>query len=180
MSYYSNSVKPIGIVLIATGLILLLGQITGFDLLSGRSFWPQFIIVPGVILLAVASFDKTLSSALAPFGMMVTLTGYVLAYQAWANHFQSWAYAWIIVGPFALGAGLAWHGRMHADDDALRRGRRIAALSIPFFLGAAAIFELVFNISGYGLSVDLPWGILMSVVLIAVGGALFLGKSKQD
>jgi hypothetical protein len=176
----STSIKPLGIALIAFGLILFLFQMTGFDLFSGRSFWPLFIIIPGAILLAVASFEETLSIALAPVGMMITLTGCVLAYQNWADHYQSWAYAWIITGPFALGAGLAWHGRMHGDEGTLRRGHRIAALSLPFFLGAAVIFELVFNISGYGLSVDLPWGILISVALIAIGGGLFLKQPKQD
>lgn len=175
----SNSVKPTGIVLITSGLVLLFGQSVGFDPLSGHSFWPLYVIIPGAILLALASFDKSFSTALAPIGMIVTLTGCVLAYQDWASHFQSWAYAWIIVGPFAFGAGLALHGRMHADDDALHDGRRMAALSIPFFVGAAAIFELVFNISGFGLSVDLPWGILLPSSLVALGGVVLLRQSKQ-
>ena len=111
---------------------------------------------------------------------MVTLTGCVLAYQAWANHFQSWAYAWIIVGPFALGTGLAWHGRMHGDEQALRDGRQMALFSILSFFGAAAVFELVFNISGFGLSVDLPSGFFLPVVLIAGGGVLLLRQSKKN
>ena len=180
MSNNSILVKPIGIVLVASGLFLLLGQVTGLDLLSGRVVWPLFIIIPGAILLAFAGVEKGFSATLAPIGMIVTLTGCVLAYQNWADHYQSWAYAWIIAGPFAFGAGLALHGLVHDDDDALRNGRKTAALSAAFFLAAAAVFELVFNISGYGLNVDLPWGILLPVALIVVGGALFLRKSKQD
>jgi peptidoglycan/LPS O-acetylase OafA/YrhL len=175
----SSSVKSIGIVLISAGFILLVVRGFGIDLMPGRSFWPTYIITPGALLLALASFDNATSKALAPVGMMITLTGCVLAYQNWADHYQSWAYAWIIVGPFALGSGLVLHGHMHADEQSLRDGTRTAALSFAAFAIAAAVFELVFNISGLGFSAGLPWGVLLSIVLIAVGGAILLRKSKQ-
>ena len=186
MSSNTKSFQPIGVVLVVLvvlvglGAILLIGQLIGFDLMFADVSWPMYIIVPGIILLATAGFQESFSKALGPFGMIVTLTGCVLAYQNWADHFQSWAYAWIIVGPLALGAGLAFHGSMHGDDAAMRQGRRMAAISIPLFLGAAAIFELIFNISGYGLSFDLPWGILLPALLIILGGVLLLRKPKEN
>jgi hypothetical protein len=97
------------------GLVLLLGQYSGIRPWSGGTPWPLFIILPGVILLALASLDETLSRALMPVGMMVTLTGCVLAY-------QNWAYAWIIVGPFSLGAGVVVHGRRYGDGQLVRKG----------------------------------------------------------
>ena len=178
MSSKSNSMKPVGAGLVCLGLVLAAGQYFDFQLLSGRNSWPYFIIVPGALLLALAFLDETFSKALMPIGMVVTLTGCVLAYQNWANHFESWAYAWIIVGPFALGVGLAAHGRLYKDAHTMKRGMQMAAVNSLFFLCAAVIFELVFNISGYGLSFDLPWGILTPIALIAVGGALFLNNPK--
>lgn len=171
------SMKSVGSILAGLGLILLVGQYSGIRPWSGGMPWPLFIIVPGAILLALASLDETFSRALTPVGMMVTLTGCVLAYQNWADHYQSWAYAWIIVGPFSLGSGVVVHGRRYGDSQLVRRGMQLAAFSTLFFLAAAAIFELVFNISGYGLSANLPWGVMTPIVLIAIGSALFLSKT---
>lgn len=170
----SPTIKPIGALLVGAGALLLLAQTVGFNVFTGGIYWPLFILAPGLAVLALASLSKTLSRGLSPLGMAVTLTGSLLAYQAWADHFQSWAYGWILVGPFALGAGLAFHGFVHGDARALRNGRGVAGVSLVVFAGAAVMFELVFNISGYGASFDLPWGIVLPVALIAIGGAFLL------
>lgn len=179
MHHATTTAKPIGIILISAGLFLLLSRFVGFDLLFGHISWPIYIIVPGVVILAIASFDKTVGKALAPLGMMITLTGCLLAYQSWADHYQSWAYAWILTGPFSVGAGLVVHGILHDDKSSIENGRKMAALSLAAFIVSAAVFELVFNISGLGLSVDLPWGILLPAALVAVGGLILLRQPNQ-
>lgn len=180
MSHNLKIARPAGIILILLGLVLLLSRSIGFDILVGRSFWPLYIIVPGLVLLASTSFDKALGKVLAPVGMVIATTGVLLAYQAWADHYQSWAYAWILTGPFSVGAGFIVHGIVHADHRSIVDGRKIATQSIAFFLAAAAIFELVFNISGYGLSFDLPWGIVLPIALILVGAVVVLHQPKHN
>ena len=179
MSNFSNLAKLAGFALFTVGLLLLVSRGLGFDPMAGQSVWPLYIIVPGLGLLAYAGTGQNLSKGLAPFGMMVTLTGCLLAYQGWADHFQSWAYMWILVGPFALGAGWMLHGIMHDDNRTLADGRKLVAASLVTLAVFAAVFELVFNISGYGLSVDLPSGLMLPLVLIIVGGAILLRQMKR-
>lgn len=167
----------IGVILIAAGVLVALGQV--FDFSVGQIAWPLYIIVPGAMLLFISFFDEAIGKVLAPIGMMITVTGCVLAYQSWTGHYQSWAYAWILTSPFAIGAGLAMHGIRYDDNYLLKVGRTIATVSIAFFLAAAAVFELVFNISGLGSSVDIPWGIMLPVVLIVAGAAALIHQSRQ-
>jgi hypothetical protein len=159
-------------------LFLLAARGLGFGVMFVNLTWPLYIIVPGVGLLAFAGTDRDISKGLAPIGMMVTLTGCLLAYQEWANHYQSWAYMWILVGPFALGAGWIAHGMMHDDNRTIADGRKLAAASIATLIVFAAVFELVFNISGYGLSVNLPSGMLLPLLFIAISGAVLFRQVK--
>lgn len=174
MRFNFNSSKATGIALVVAGLALFAARSLGFGVTLMTLSWPLFIVLPGVGLLAFASIDRDVSKALAPIGMMVTLTGCLLAYQDWANHYQSWAYMWVLVGPFALGAGWIAHSLMHDDNRMMVDGRKLLFASIVILLVLAAVFELIFNISGYGLSVNLPSGMLLPVVLIVIGGAILV------
>lgn len=173
MTHDSRTMKPASGLMITAGLALLAGWAMGLDLSFGHSLWQLYIIVPGIIVLTLGSMDRAIGKALLPLGMMITLTGFLLAYQDWADHFQSWAYVWIISGPFAYAVGLTLHGMIHSDAPAFRDGKKAALVCLAFFAIFAAVFELVFNISGYGLTVDVPWGLVLPLILIGVG--VFVG-----
>lgn len=178
-AHVTKKTKPTGIILIGAGAILFLTQIAGFDILPTSIPWPFYIVAPGVLLLALSSYDKTIGEPLAPLGMIITVTGCLLAYQTWADHYQSWAYAWILTGPFSVGAGFVLHGVFHGDKHLIEVGRKLALLSAAFFLAAAVIFELVFNISGFGLSIDLSWGFLLPTMLVGVGVFVLFRQPNQ-
>lgn len=173
MTQNFRTMKPASGLMITAGLLLLAGWAMGLDLSLGHSLWQLYIIIPGIVVLTLASMDKAAGKALFPLGMMITLTGLLLAYQDWADHYQSWAYVWIISGPFAYATGSAMHGIMHSDAAIFRDGKKMALACLALFVTFAAVFELVFNISGYGLTVDMPWGLVLPLILIGAG--VFVG-----
>lgn len=176
----SKSIKPAGTILIIAGLFLLLSRTLGFDLMFGASTWPLFIIVLGIGLLILASVDNIVGKPIATHEMIVTLTGFLLAYQDAENLYQSWAYALVLTGPFTFGLGWLFHGKMHGDEKSFSDRHKIVATSIPFFVAFAAVFELIFNMRGYGMSIDNPEGIILLTILIVICGALFLRGPKQN
>lgn len=115
MYYATKTAKPIGIILMSAGLVFLFSQFVDIDLLLVRTLWPLFIIVSGLGFLAFAYFDKTTGKILAPLGTAIIMAGCMLTYQAWADHFRSWAYVWILTGPFSIGVGFITHGIFHND-----------------------------------------------------------------
>lgn len=173
MTQNIRTMKPVSGLMIATGSLLLASWSMDLDLSFGHSLWQLYIIIPGVIVLTLGSMDKAAGKAILPLGMIIALTGCLLAYQDWADHYQSWAYAWIISGPFAYAAGLVLHGIIHSDATAFREGKKSILICLALFVPFAAVFELVFDISGYGLTVDMQWGLMLPLILI--GSGVFVG-----
>lgn len=56
----------------------------------------------------------------------------------------------------------------------------MAITSLLAFIVAAAFFELILNISGFGASIFLPWATLVPLALIGGGAVLMFGKALSD
>ena len=82
----SRPVLAIG--LIALGVLLLLGQLTGFGGMLG-SLWPLFVMVPGLAFLYFAYTGDKKAAGLAVPGMVITGTGLILFYQNITGHWES-------------------------------------------------------------------------------------------
>ena len=78
------------------------------------------------------------------------MVGLILLYQNSFKHWESWAYAWALIFPTALGIGLMIQGMWSGQERPLQVGRRMVTLGIAIFLIGAVFFELVLNISGLG------------------------------
>jgi hypothetical protein len=108
MTNQSNNQGPgaifigLGVLLIVLGALFFAGQAIGFDL--GRFGWPLFVIIPG---LAVSGVGLVVGGGtgerITPLGAGVTMVGMILFYQNVTDHFESWAYAWALVSPAAIG-----------------------------------------------------------------------------
>jgi len=131
---------------VALGILLLLGEIFHFSL--GRFLWPFYIIVPGVLLFALALASKRAGEGLAITGSIITMVGLVLLYQNTTGHWQSWAYAWALVAPTSIGLGQAVFGALTHRDHVFKSGLSLAKIGGIIFLVGAAFFELVIGISG--------------------------------
>src|ERR1700682_5819350 len=99
----------LGGMLVLIGAIWLVGQFVRIDI--GHYGWPVFVIPPGGVLLFVALTARgAVGEGLAILGSIITVTGLILLYQNATNHFESWAYAWALIFPGAVGVGMILYG----------------------------------------------------------------------
>src|SRR5689334_23372866 len=115
----------LGLLLIVGGGLLLAVQYYGFVLPFdlGSFGWPIWIIGPGVVILIIGLLTPAEPGAgLAIAGSIVTVIGLVLAYQTSTDHFSSWAYAWALVAPGAVGVGMILWGLLHLRGGMVRSG----------------------------------------------------------
>jgi energy-coupling factor transporter transmembrane protein EcfT len=161
----------LGGLLVLIGAILLAGQFVRVDV--GHYGWPFFVIAPGVLILVAALTARgAFSEGLAILGSIVTMTGLILLFQAATNHFESWAYAWALVVPGAVGLGMIVYGLTARRLGNVRAGTRLVGIALVVFLLGAAFFEGVIGIGGYQL--DHTAGIAVGVLIIVVGALMLV------
>lgn len=185
MSKPSNEISKsiIGIGLVAGGASLALVQLLDINL--SAVLWPLFIIAPGLLIL-VASRAGSFGKWASVVGTVVLATGLLLAYQNSFNHFQSWAYAWALIFPGAIGAGLLIHGLRYNEPDLVALGRKQINISGAMFLVGAVFFELIINISGHGIGGLISGPYVAPVIIAGAGFAVLLvqrsakNKLKND
>ncbi len=156
-------------VLIGLGVLFLAGQIFGVNFWSIAGFsWPVFVLIPGVIFLALAfAGDRKMSGFVFP-GAFITGTGAILWYQNATGNWQSWAYIWTLY-PVFLGFALMFNGRRNGKEKEIATGRGFITYGMIAFLAGAAFFELAI----FGANSALT-GWIVPLALIGVGGYLLL------
>lgn len=158
----------LGAILIIVGVILFAGQ--AIDIGLGDLGWPFWVIAAGLAILLVGLL-VTPQSAIVVGGTVVTAVGLVLLYQYTTDHWESWAYAWALVGPAASGLGLALWGIRTADLRDIRNGTWGMLGGLAMFTVGLLFFEGLIGISGRRL--PLPEWTLPAVV-IAIGVVVLL------
>lgn len=154
--------------LIGLGVLFLLGQVFGFSLFS--VLWPFFVILPGAAFLYAAFTGGKKTAGLAVPGSVITGTGAILLYQSLTNHWESWAYAWMLY-PVFVGLALSFMSSRFGDENLEKVGRGLVRWGGFAFLGSAAFFELIIQGGGGILG-----GLAAPVLLILAGAALLFGK----
>ena len=144
----------LGGVLVLIGAVLLLGQFVQIDV--GRYGWPFFLIAPGVAIL----------------GSIITVTGLILLYQNATDHSESWAYAWTLIFPGAVGVGMILYGLVADRPGNVRAGTRLVGISLVLFLLGIAFFEGVIGIGGYQFGRTA--GVAVGALIVAAGAALLI------
>lgn len=126
--------------------------------------------MPGVLLFAFAlAVGGNFGELLAVIGSIATLVGLILFYQATTGHWESWVYAWALVFPTSFGVGQMAYGAIMGRGNTVRAGTHLTTSGMVIFLVAAAFFELILDIGGFGLGrFGLP------VLLIGLGLILLL------
>ena len=159
----------VAIGLIGLGFLFLIGQLLGVSLIG--LLWPFFIIVPGLLFFVFMVLGGKDTSGLAIPGSIITTVGLILFYQNLTGHWASWAYAWALIFPTAVGAGMMIHGAWGHHEHAWDGGKRLATTGLIIYVVAAVFFELILNISGSPLN-----RIALPVLLIGLGLYLLLGR----
>lgn len=152
----------IGAVLIAIGALLLAGRVFDIHILNflRHLFWPFYIIVPGVVLFAISLVVRNDGEGLAIFASIATMVGLLLFYQNFTGHWESWAYAWALVAPTAVGLGLILYGALKGERDKIANGFDVAKVGVIMFLIGGVFFELIIGIGGFGLG-RFGWPLLL-------------------
>lgn len=154
----------LGGILIALGLIFFLSQQLNIDLTEAT--WPFYVIAPGVAALAFG-LTQARGSGLAIFGSVVTLVGLVLLYQNATNHWESWAYAWALVGPGGSGVGMLLYGTRSRDTKMARDGFWQILSALGIFAVGLVFFEGVIGISGRRLPLP-EWSLPVAIIVIGI------------
>jgi hypothetical protein len=150
----------LGGLLIVVGLVFFVGQWLDID--WGAATWPFYVIAPGLALLAFGLTQRD-GSGLTVAGSIVTIVGLVLAYQNATDHWQSWAYAWALVGPGGSGLGMLLYGTRSGNRKMARDGFWQVLTAIGLFLAGFIFFEGIIGISGRRL--PLPEWVLPAAVI---------------
>ncbi len=136
----------VGGVLIVLGVIALIGRLADVDI--WRYAWPLFILVPGALALTIGlTKPGGAGVALTVPGSIFTALGLLLLYQAATSHWESWAYAWALVAPGSLGAGLWSRGVIHDEAGNRSAGRALMLIALSLFVALGLLLEAVVGIS---------------------------------
>lgn len=171
----SPGATVLGGVLIVLGLVFFASQQLNIDI--GEWAWPFYVIAPGV---AMATFGLTQrrGSGLTIAGSIVTMVGLMLLYQNATGHWESWAYAWALVGPGGSGIGMLLYGTRSGDTKMARDGFFTTLTALGLFAAGLVFFEGILGISGRRLPLPewvLPAAVILIGLLLLLRGVTYRG-----
>jgi drug/metabolite transporter (DMT)-like permease len=104
------------------------------------------------------------------------MVGLVLLYQNATDHWESWAYAWALVGPGGSGIGMLLYGTRSGDRKMARDGFWTLLTALGIFGVGLLFFEGILGISGDRLPLPtwvMPVAVIGIGVLVLVRGLTF-------
>jgi len=163
----------VGLVLVLAGAALFLGQLLniGFEDIG----WPIFVIAAGIAI-GIIGLVVVNEQGMVFGGAITTTVGFVLLYQNSTGRWESWAYAWALVGPAASGLGLALWGIRNGSGTDIRNGAWGLLGGLGIFVIGFLFFEGVIGIGGERLALP-EW--LLPVAVIGIG-VVILGRAVLE
>lgn len=177
MKHNTSQLNPsvwIGGFLILLGIVFLLGQLLNIALWG--FLWPFVIIAFGALFFVAMMTGGKDAAWLAIPGSIITMTGLILLYQNSFRQWESWAYAWALIAPTALGIGLYIAGHWGENESLKAAGRVLAWVGIAIFLVFGAFFELAFGLFGTRSTGRVLW----PVFLVLLGLYLLFGRTLRS
>ena len=163
----------IGLILVLVGAVLFAGQLLDIGIVDVG--WPFLVIAAGFAIL-VAGLVVVDDQGVVIGGAIATTVGLVLLYQDRTGHWETWAYAWALVGPAASGLGLALWGLRTGDRDDLRTGIWGLLGGLAIFVVGFLFFEGVIGLGGDRLALP-DW--LLPAAVIGIG-VVVLGRGLTE
>lgn len=161
----SMATLAIGLGLIAFGMLFLAGTILQIDVWG--TLWPLFIVIPGLLFFVGMLLLGRPGAPLAIPGSIITMAGVILCIQNLTGLWSTWAYAWALIAPTAVGIGVAIAGMWSEDQRTVRVGSALTGIGIAVFFFFVIFFELILNLNGLRSG---PIGrIALPVLVIAAG-----------
>ncbi len=160
-----------GAVLIAIGLLSLLGQLfRGFQFWG--FIWPLIIVaIGGLFFVWMLAGGKSMAGLAIP-GTIIAGIGLMMFFQNLLNHWESWAYGWTII-LFLVGLGIYIMGLYSQDAGRRQAGVRVMKIGAILFVIFGAFFELIiFGIQRHGFQ-----SYIFPVLLVLLGVYLVISRS---
>lgn len=136
--------------LIIIGLLFLLTSL--FNIHIGAYWWPFFMIIPGLFLMGYAMMNEAKGEAVVIIGSIFAAIGLLLLFQVSTGFWASWAYAWALVAPTAVGLGLMLWGYRFKREESIKNGKDLTKIGLILFIAFGVFFELIIGISGFGMA----------------------------
>lgn len=166
-----NGLAVVGALLVVAGVGWLIDGYLAFDPFAAiaDAGWPFFVIIPGVILLLSSLIPKPPNGVgFAIAGSIVTTVGLVLLYQEHTARWESWAFAWALVGPGAAGLGMLVYGVIFGQRAVVSTGVRLAIIAAAIFVAGYWFFETVFATGPAPVDIGAWWPVAIIVAGLAV------------
>ena len=169
-----------GAILIALGLLSLMGQIfRGFPLWN--YLWPFTIILfGGLFFVAMFAGGKSLSGLAIP-GTIISGIGVIMFLQNLTNHWESWAYSWTVI-LILVGLGIFLMGVYSGEESRRYAGMRVMRVGAILFIIFGGFFELIFStFRPYGVQSYIFPGllILLGIYLVISRAGMFTSHPKD-
>lgn len=168
----------LGAILIIVGALFFVGQL--LDIGIDDVGWPFIVVAIGIVILILGLFVNR-EQGMVIGGTITTTVGLVLLYQNNTGRWESWAYAWALVGPTASGLGLALWGVSAQSSSDVRNGTWGLLGGLALFAIGFLFFEGVIGISGERLPLAswvLPAAVIAIGIVLLGRGLLERGESK--
>ena len=166
-----------GAALIVLGGLFLISQFLNVSI--WRFLWPLFVLLPGIGMFAAVYGGGKQVAGLAIPASIVSMVGLILLFQSITDHWESWAYAWALIFPVAVGLGMYISGVRAEDDNTIQSGKKMLRTGVILFVLLGVFFETIFAAGG-SLFGQIFWPvaiILLGVYLILRRGGAFTGKA---
>jgi len=160
----------IGVVLIALGVLFLIGQFLRVEIWS--ALWPFFIILFGAAFFVGMFASGRKAGGLAIPGSMFVILGLVLLAENLFGNWVSMTYAWALFAPTGVGVGIVIYSGYSRKPELKRPGYTLIAIGLTLFVCFVAFFELVLSLGAVARATNVVW----PVILIALGVLMIVGR----
>ena len=151
----------VGVAVIVLGIVFLVTTLAGGSVAA--IWWPLFVVIPGLLFFAGMALWGRSFAFLALPGSIITSTGVLLVLQNLTGEWSTWAYAWALLSPGAVGLGLYVWGRVGEVPGLLAAGPVVAKVGVIIFLVLGVFFELIIGLSD-SLFMRIVWPALLIVM----------------
>lgn len=179
---HSASPLVLGMILILVGAVAVLARAVDLDLdaLVGEQTWPVLVIVPGLVLLALAAVPAPPDGkGFAIAGSIVTTVGLILLTMAGTGAWEAWAYAWTLL-PGAAGLGLAGYGLATRSSEHVGEGVRLVVISGLMFLVGRWYFEAIFTTGEPPIDIGTWWPLAVIAIGVVVAARSLVVDRGDD
>jgi hypothetical protein len=160
-----------GAVLIALGLLSLLGQLfRGFQFWS--YLWPVIVIAIGALFFVGMFAGGKSMAGLAIPGTIISGIGLMMFFQNLFNHWESWSYGWTVI-LFLVGLGIYIMGLYSEDASRRQSGLHVMRIGAILFIIFGGFFELII----FGFQRNGIQSYVFPVLLVLLGVYLVISRS---